>query len=151
MPAPKDKGECTVKIGNTELQLRFKSKNLRVLSEILNGESPFEFLTRFSSSDPQTAVLKFANPAFILPAIAAGCAHHPEYKHQSVDVLLENLENLIDKAVDSSDKSPAEVYLMIGSQVMFPLIASIQGVDEFGGKPVGELVKDLVKSLGGEK
>lgn len=152
MPKPTAKGEFSVRLGGVELDLRYKTKNLRVLSEILGGKSPFDLLKRLEHTDGDaTAMLTaFADPGFLLPALAAGLAHHAEYSRDTVSKLLEKLESMIDREVDSSDRTPLEVYSRLGSQVMLPFIAAIAGNDAFGGEDVGKLRAALDAAFDGE-
>lgn len=150
MPVAKHKGEVTVRVGGVDLELRFKTRNLMVLSELRGGESPFEFLAKFgpgAGGDENAAALKLANPAFILPVLVAGCAHHPEYRRDTVDILRGKLEDLIDKEVETSGLTPIETYMILGSQVVFPLICAIQGVSELDGKSLGKYQEDLLAAV----
>lgn len=126
MPKPVTKGESTLKIGNVELDLKFKTRNLRVLSEILGNQNLFDTLSRFEGDD-QTVFSRFADPAFLLPLLAAGCAHQPEFSKDSVPNLVTRLEGLIDQEIEESGKSMFETYARLGAKVMLPFFASISG------------------------
>lgn len=140
--APKYKGEVTITIAGTELDLRFKTRNLVALTE-LTGKGPAEFAAAYMPEDGQgenAAAIRLANPALLLPIIAAGCAHHPEHAKQSVRGFLDNLEDLIDKEVDESGLSPVLVYTLLAGQVFMPFMFALQGISEVDGEPVGKLV-----------
>jgi len=148
MTTPKYKGEITIKLGNVELDLQYKTRNLMVLTDI-TGKAPLEFVQQFQSADENNEALltNIANPNFIVPIITAGCAHLSENRKLNADKLQEKIEDLLDKEIDSSDKSPLETMVLLGSQVLMPFVCSIQGISEIEGKPVKNWIAESQAQL----
>jgi hypothetical protein len=148
MTTPKYKGEVTIRLGGLGLDLQYKTRNLMVLTDI-TGKAPLEFVQQFQSADEDNEVLlrNIGNPSFIVPIITAGCAHLSENRKLNVDKLQEKIEDLLDKEIDDSDKSPLEVMVLLGSQVLMPFVCSIQGISEIEGKPVKNWITESQKQF----
>ena len=152
MVAPKHKGEVTLTNGGQSLDLRYKARNIMLLTEI-TGKSPLEFFQKYgdkSDSDGTRQAVRVSSPAFILPLLAAGCAHHKQYRKQSVDTLIDNLESLLDHESEigiAEGRTPLETYAMLGAQLMVPFGCALQGITEVNGEPLAKLMASVKEKM----
>ena len=150
MPKPIAKGEYTLTVGGVPLDLQYKTRNLRVLTEILGGKSPFELLMKVAGmdmeSDPEQAAMTFADPHMLVALLAAGVSHAPEFSRESLPGLIKRLEDLLDIEV-AQDGNMIGTYSRIGAQVLLPFLATLSGEQGAKGEKLGKLRAELAEAF----
>lgn len=135
MPQPKHKGETSIKLNGINYPLKYKTKNMMVLSE-MTGKSPIEFFEVFegiSDSEQESVARKVCNHALVVPLLVAGLANHASFKRSSIAAAEDKICDLIDAEIDTSGKAGLEVIAEIAA-IVVPAALNSFAIKDIGGK-----------------
>ena len=126
MPAPKHKGELSITLGGVTLDLRYKTRNMMVLSEVLGKSLPQLFL---EWSEMEDAGAKISDLSFIVPCIVAGVSHHKDFRKLDVETVEDRVCDLLDMESVKTGKSAIILAAELTEKIFPAVVASIGGVD----------------------
>ena len=139
MPQPKHKGETTIELNGITYPLRYKTKNMMVLSE-MTGKSPIAFFSVFeglSETEQEETAKQVCNHALVVPLLVAGLANHPNFKRSAISDAEDKVCDLIDAEVERSGKAGLQVIAEIAA-VVVPAALNSFAIKDPGGKGNGE-------------